>query len=59
MEQLLFAHRVEACAIHCQRLFVPTLIIFDLIPKRSLEENSYSECLDKIEEEISESFSSY
>ena len=59
MEQLLFAYRVEACTIHCQSLFVPTLIIFDVVLKRILEENSCSECLEKIEEVMSQSFSSY
>ena len=58
-EQLHFAYRVEECTIHCQRLFFPSLTIFGAVLKRSLEENGCFECLDKTEEVINESFSSY
>ena len=46
------------CTISCQRLFVPYLIILDVVLKRSFKENSCSECLGKNEEEIKEGFTS-
>ena len=46
------------CTIPCQRLFVPNLILIDVVLERSLEENNCSESFYKTGEVINEGFTS-